>query len=133
MYFGIFLLFFIVSAALEGCASPNTVHDDPPRREKSGKVSFAERDRHIIRDYYKFHPLPRSSPSRFDMPPALQKQMVRNGALPPVSSIEQLPAELEMKLKPLPEGYVRVRLGPDIMIVDSRNNLIIDILKDVDH
>ena len=42
-----------------------------------------------------------------------------------------LPAELERRLSVVPDGYVRVRVGADIVLMDGNTRMVVDIMRDV--
>jgi len=58
-----------------------------------------------------------------DLPPGV----VRHAQLPATVRGEPLPRELEQRLSPLPSAYVRVRVGRDIVLIERRTRVIIDI------
>jgi hypothetical protein len=63
----------------------------------------------------------------------LQKHLERDGTLPPglQKRVQRFPYELESRLSPLPDGYQRVTLGVDILILDRRTQRIMDIVRDI--
>jgi hypothetical protein len=65
------------------------------------------------------------------LPPGLQKQVRRNGHLPPGLARQRLPDDLERRLSPLPDGYVRVRIGTDIVLMDARTEIVLDLIRDL--
>ena len=118
--------------ALGGCATyPSTsgkvvVHD----RDTHVRVAFSVRDRTLIREYYRHH-LPPGLAKRSSLPPGLQKQVKRRGQLPPGLRKERLPRELELKLSSLPSGYVRFRIGMDVVLMNTRTQIVVDVVKDI--
>lgn len=105
--------------------------------ERGGiEIVFSVRDREVIRDYYqdRYSNLPPGLAKRGgNLPPGLQKHLERDGTLPPglQKRIQPFPPELERRLPQLPEGYRRVTLGVDIMILDRRTQRIVDIVRDI--
>jgi hypothetical protein len=105
--------------------------------ERGGiQIVFSTRDRDVIRDYYQDQDsnLPPGLAKRGgNLPPGLQKHLERDGTLPPglQKRIHPFPAELERRLPPLPDGYRRVTLGVDILILDRRTQRIVDIVRDI--
>ncbi|MBI3560159.1 MAG: hypothetical protein HY080_00360 [Gammaproteobacteria bacterium] len=66
------------------------------------------------------------------LPPGLQMQLQRNGTLPPGLQGRGLPVDLERKLGRLPDhNYVRVIVDHDIVLMDKRNRLILDVIHDI--
>lgn len=127
---GLLGVFLLVSAG--GCATyPATsgkvvVHDKNTHLE----IAFSDRDRSLIRKYYRHH-LPPGLAKRTSLPPGLQKQVERRGQLPPGLRKERLPYELEVKLSPLPTGYIRVRIGTDVVLMNTRTQVVVDVIKDI--
>jgi hypothetical protein len=123
------LLLIYILASIGGCATSGAVvvEDENTRVE----VAFSERDRHLIRDYYGRRRLPPGLAKRSSLPPGLQKQVQERGHLPPGLQGERLPDELESRLSPVPEGYVRVRVGTDIVLMNTRTRVIMDVIKDI--
>ncbi|UCE88990.1 MAG: hypothetical protein JSW10_11890 [Pseudomonadota bacterium] len=133
---------FFVSIFLTGCEiTPSTqtsgrvvVESDHARVE----VSFNERDRQRIHGYYSQHKkkgkskgMPPGLAKKDRLPPGLEKQVQRNGTLPPGLEAKRLPGDLERDLSPLPGGYVRVRVGADIVLMDERTRVVFDVIYDV--
>jgi len=123
------LLLIYVLASIGGCATSGAVvvEDENTRVE----VVFNERDRHLIRDYYGRRHLPPGLAKRSSLPPGLQKQVQRRGQLPPGLQGDRLPDELEAQLSRLPEGYVRLRVGVDVVLMNTRTRVIVDVIKDL--
>ena len=95
-------------------------------------IGFNRTDRELIHAYYakamgKQH-LPPGLAKKKRLPPGLQKQLQRNGRLPPGLERDPLPYRLESKLSRLPENYLRVRIGNDIVLMNGRTNVIVDII-----
>lgn len=107
------------------------------------EVVFNDHDRRLIHHYYQERyrhqyqngrgkkGLPPGLAKREQLPPGLRKQIVRNGHLPPGLETRALPHELERQLSALPEGYVRLRIGSDIVLMDGRSRVILDVVKDI--
>ena len=131
----------VVSLCLTGCEiTPSTqasgrvvVESDNARVE----VSFNERDRQRIHGYYAQHKkgkgkgMPPGLAKKDRLPPGLEKQVQRNGTLPPGLEAKRLPGDLERELSPLPGGYVRVRVGANIVLMDERTRVVFDVIYDV--
>lgn len=100
-------------------------------------VVFSNHDRDIVRDYYyggDGRGLPPGLAKRGgNLPPGLQKQLMRNGTLPPglQKRCQPFPVELERRLPPLPPDYARVSIGANILIVNRKTNVIADIAYNV--
>jgi hypothetical protein len=119
----------------------NKRHDDEGKQGEQGRgkgrraYQFDAREREIISGYYA-NPgrgLPPGLAKRGgDLPPGLEKHLVRNGTLPPglQKRLEPLPVELERQLPPLPTdcGCRRGVIGTDVVLVHTGNYLILDVL-----
>ncbi len=115
--------------AVSGCAthamtSGRVVLQD---RDTQVVVSINERDRALIADYY--------AKKRKGLPPGLAKRqgglppgLAKRDTLPPGLRGDALPVELERQLTPLPSGYVRVRVGQDIVLLDKRTRVVFDVV-----
>ncbi len=75
--------------------------------------------------------LPPGLAKREQLPPGLQRQVQRNGVLPPGLEGRRLPADLERQLAPLPRDYVRLQVGTDMVIMNSRTRVTVDVIKDM--
>jgi hypothetical protein len=101
----------------------------------SGDLVFGERDRRIIRDYFRgrHSNLPPGLAKRGgNLPPGLEKQLQRNGRLPPglQKRVEPFPRDLEIRLLRMPELIRRVILGRRALMLDDHNN-VLDIIDSV--
>jgi len=97
-------------------------------------VIFTTRDRNDIRRHYRATGLPPGLAKRNgNLPPGLRKQLQRNGTLPPglQTRFEPLSADLEGSLRPLASGYSRGRIGQDVVILETRTQRVIDIIRNV--
>lgn len=96
-------------------------------------VSIGSTDERIIHEWFSLPAntkgLPPGLAKKEKLPPGLQKQLARNGQLPPglQKMIQTVPADLEARLTPLPEGRRRVIISGSIILLDERKNLILDI------
>jgi hypothetical protein len=74
--------------------------------------------------------LPPGLAKREELPPGLQRQLVRNGTLPPglEKKIQPLPPVLVAKLPPLPDNRTRVIIGGNVILLDKTTSVIVDIL-----
>lgn len=111
--------------------------DDSQSHDRGGiRIVFSSHDRDVIHDYYRdsYSNLPPGLAKRGgNLPPGLQKHLERDGTLPPglQKRVQPFPVELERRLPRLPEGYNRVTLGVDILILDRRTQRIMDIVHDI--
>lgn len=93
-------------------------------------IAFSDADRFLIRDYYRRH-LPPGLAKKNKLPPGLHKHIVRHGYLPPGLEGQRLDRDIESRLAPLPEGYQRLRVGANILLIDASTRLVLDLITDV--
>jgi hypothetical protein len=126
-----------ISAALAvillgGCASYTAtsgqvvIKDDDSRID----VRIGDSDRVLIRDYYK-----KSAKHNKGLPPGLAKRggnlppgLAKRDKLPPGLQGDPLPYDLEKQLTRLPSSYVRVRIGQDIVLMDRKTRVMVDVV-----
>ena len=124
-------IFIALSLLLSSCATSVmtsgrvVIQDD----ESTLAIAFSSRDRRLIRDYYKKtkKKTPPGLAKRGHLPPGLAKR----DTLPSGLRGRNLPDELERRLSQLPDGYVRVIVGSDIVLMKSRTRVIIDIYRNI--
>jgi hypothetical protein len=113
---------------------------DGKGKDKDGKkdgvgVIAVDRDGHlrVIREYAHGGSLPPGLAKRQELPPGLREQLRENGQLPPglQKRLVIVPASLGRRLPPVPPYYRRYFAGDDLLVVDSRTNQIVAILRDV--
>jgi len=67
-----------------------------------------------------------------NLPPGLEKQLVRNGTLPPglEKRLEPLPVQLERQLPPLPAGCGcrRGLVDTNVLLIRTRDHFVLDVL-----
>ena len=98
-------------------------------------VVFSTQDRDAVGDWFwqNRRGLPPGLAKRESLPPGLRKQLQRNGTLPPglEKKLTPLPPVLEAHLVRLPPDYVRVVIGSDLVLLDRRRNLVVDVVFNV--
>ncbi|WP_040726837.1 hypothetical protein [Thiomicrorhabdus sp. Kp2] len=113
-----------------GCATSQSVkvsshHQVSPSTHVS--LYFSSSDRARIKGYYLYN-----YRDMRRMPPRHKKRHTRNferhHALPRHLSYTRLPYELERHLPPLPRDYIRIRIGEDIAIMNTRTRVIYDVM-----
>lgn len=118
--------------ALGGCATHAATSGRVVIQDQHATVDVAinHHDRAVIRDYYT-----KLKGKRKTFPPGLAKRdgglppgLAKRDKLPPGLQSETLPYELETQLSPLPEAYVRVRVGQDIVLMDRRSRVVFDVV-----
>ncbi|MBU1223198.1 MAG: hypothetical protein KKA22_12400 [Gammaproteobacteria bacterium] len=128
------LLIVAALAGLGGCETPPRygevrVHE----RDYDVRVVFSDRDRAIIRDYYRgyYRGLPPGLAKKGKIPPGHAFRMQRHQDLPPGVAWEYLPADVERRLNRLPDGYVRIVIGTDVAILHTRTRVVLDVIEDL--
>jgi hypothetical protein len=133
--FPIFFASIFILSLISGCAAYPDYADVEIRGENVWfKVSFSDKDRRLIRNHYKlkYKRLPPGLAKKGKLPPGLEKQLKRKGKLPPGLQHRLLPLELVQKLSPLPRGYIRLKVGGDVILLDEFTRVVVDIVYDLD-
>ena len=98
-------------------------------------IIFTSQEREIVSDWFwsNRNGLPPGLAKRESLPPGLQKHLRRNGTLPPglQKKLTPLPYGLDSRLARLPADYLRVVIGRDMILLDRRNNAILDVISNV--
>ena len=110
-------------------------------KHKADKVKHGEDDRHVFdRDghvrvihEYQRAGLPPGLAKRQSLPPGLEKQLRERGELPPGLQKRWVgvPGNLSARLPPMPPYYHRYFAGDDLVVVDTRDNTIAYLLRDI--
>jgi hypothetical protein len=94
-----------------------------------------DRDGHrrIVTQYFSRESLPPGLAKRQSLPPGLQKQLRERGHLPPglQKRLVPVPGPLVSQLPGLPPYYSRYFAGRDLIVVDTRRNVIVALIPDV--
>lgn len=117
---------------LNGCAAYTATSGQVVIRDDNTviDVRFSDRDRGIIENYYK-----KSSKHKKGLPPGLAKRgghlppgLAKRDKLPPGLQGDSLPHDLERQLTRLPSSYVRIRVGQDIVLMDGKTRVMVDVV-----
>lgn len=89
--------------------------------------------RRIVRDYYTHGNLPPGLAKRRTLPPGLSKQLHENGALPPGlrDYYTPVPAAWNSRFQVIPVYYSRYFVGRDLIIIDTRSDLLVSLIRDI--
>lgn len=120
------LLLFAAGCGAAGTSGRVVLHDE----HGSIDVAFSDGDRYLIRDHYR-RGLPPGLAKKHKLPPGLHKHIIRHGYLPPGLEGKRLDRELERRLAPLPDGYLRLRVGGNVVLMDARTRLVLDLITDI--
>ena len=127
-----YFLFMLTALMLGGCASYVATSGRVVIRDDDSMVDvhINDHDRAQIRHYYED-----SGKHRKGLPPGLAKRnghlppgLAKRDKLPPGLRGEPLPRDLERKLSPIPSTYIRVRVGQDIVLMDRKTRVVLDVI-----
>jgi hypothetical protein len=116
-----------------GTSGRVVVQDDQARVD----ISFSDHDRDILREHYgykhqsKYKKMPPGLAKKNKLPPGIQKQLIRNGQLPPGLNYRRLPDELERRMSRLPDGYIRVMIDESFILFNKSTRVIFDVIHDL--
>jgi hypothetical protein len=125
-------------------AKPNKDKDkkdkDKPNKKGNGSdadtvVIVVDRDGHtrVVREYVTRGNLPPGLAKRRTLPPGLRQQLVERGTLPPGlrEYYTPVPAEWNGRFPAVPVYYTRYFVGRDLIIVDTRNDTLVSLIRDL--
>lgn len=126
-----FLPLFLI-LMVSGCASYSATSGRVVIKDDTSviDVRINDHDRGLIENYYK-----KSYHKKKGLPPGLAKRdgnlppgLAKRDKLPPGLRGDPLPYDLEENLSRLPSTHVRVRVGQDIVLMDRKTRVIIDVI-----
>lgn len=125
------VLLLAATAGMSACETPPTYGEVRTHgRDYDVRVVFSDRDRVIIRDYYRGgYRLPPGLAKQGKVPPGHAKKMYRGQPVPPGLEWRHLPNDLDGRLSRLPDGYVRIIVGADVGIMNVRTKVVMDLLE----
>ena len=133
------LLLAILAFSLAGCAANPSVKGgsvEVHSEKIHAKVVFTDDDRLKIHNYYekqgKHKKMPPGLAKKQELPPGLQKHIVKHGELPPGLQGRRLPDELVRKLSALPGGFIRLKVGVDVVLLNEKTRVVADVIWGVD-
>jgi hypothetical protein len=96
------------------------------------KHYYQDHDRQVARGWYSEHEghLPPGLAKKDRLPPGLQRQLDARGSLPPglQKRIQPVPRDLEVRLAPPPPECAHVLIGGNIVLLNRRTNLVVDVV-----
>ena len=101
--------------------------DSDSSSKQSASVVFSQKDKQTIQHYYRG-----VGRKHKKYPPGMNKRLEKGKELPPGIAKQHLPGTLENQLTPLPQGYLRIKIGGDVMIQNTISNVVTDIMYGVD-
>lgn len=119
----------VLASTLTAC-HPRPYEDVRVHDRDAVRVVFSERDRVLIRDYYRgaYRGLPPGLAKKGKLPPGHAYRLRRNEGVPRGVTWERLPIEVERRLSPLPAGYARVVIGNDAAILNVQTRVVVDLI-----
>ena len=129
----------LVSAMITACAATPRIESASVAIENNkidGIMVFSASAREKIIYYFKNGKQRKSMPpglaKKQELPPGLQKQIKKHGELPPGLAGKGLPDTLERTLSRLPEGFVRIKIGGDVVLINEKTRVVFDVVWNVD-
>jgi hypothetical protein len=108
---------------------------DKGKGDPARVVVVVDRDGHhrVVREYVTRGSLPPGLAKRRALPPGLAKQLRENGELPPglQTYFTPVPREIDVRFPALPAYYHRYFAGDDFVVVDTRSNRIVLLIRDL--
>jgi hypothetical protein len=106
-------------------------HDKHGDDDDQSERYYKDHDREAIRGWYDEHHdhLPPGLAKRDQLPPGLEKQLMRRGELPPglQKRLQPCPEDLERRLPPPPPDCAHVLIGGHIVLLNRRSNIVVDV------
>lgn len=128
---------FITIAALAGLSGCETA----PRygevrvsdRDYDVRVVFSDSDRRIIREYYRedYRQLPPGLAKKGKIPPGHAFKLKRHQTVPQDVKWGYLEPDIERRLSRLPDGFIRIMVGADVAILNTRTRVVVDLLEEI--
>lgn len=99
----------------------------------SVRVVFTDHDRRLINDFYapRYRSLPPGLAKKDRLPPGHAWRARPNHPIHEDARWRYLPYELDQRLSRLPPEYVRVIIGTDVVIMNVRTRVVVDLLEDI--
>ena len=107
--------------------------DDKRDKKDDAKVVAVDRDGHV-RVFHEYRgSLPPGLAKREALPPGLRDQLRERGELPPglQKRLIPVPSPWIARLPPVPAHHTRYFAGDDFIVVDTRTNRIVAVVRDV--
>lgn len=133
------VLSILLSVMIAACATTPRVDSGSvavENKDIKAVIVFGDGDREKISRYYKSRvkrkALPPGLAKKEKLPPGLEKHIEKHGKLPPGLEGRRLPHDLDRTLTRLPEDYVRLKVGGDIVLMNEKTRVVFDVIWDVD-
>jgi hypothetical protein len=111
-----------------GHSKGHNKHDDD---DEQSEHYYKHHEGGAARDWYYENEghLPPGLAEKDQLPPGLEKQLVRRGSLPPglQKRIQPCPEELVRRLPPPPPDCANVIIGGHVVLLNHKTNIVVDI------
>ncbi len=113
---------------------PNVAEPGNNSARAAAQGGFTREHERIIREWFSnssnLAGLPPGLAKREQLPPGLQRQLLKNGKLPPglQKRIQPLPSQLEARLPRLPSGQRRIVIAGNVILLEERTAAILDMI-----
>ena len=116
----------------KGKAKNGRDHDTP---DHNTTVVVVDRDGHyrVVREYVTRGNLPPGLAKRRTLPPGLSQQLHERGTLPPGlrAYYTPVPAAWNQRFPAIPTYYQRYFVGSHLIIIDTRDNTLVSLIRDL--
>ncbi|MGW8286782.1 MAG: hypothetical protein ACWGOD_00975, partial [Desulfobulbales bacterium] len=105
-------------------------------KDMKAVLIFSDQDREKVNHYYKSRrkakKIPPGLAKKEELPPGLQKHIQKYNELPPGLEGRRLSPDLDTSLTRLPKGYIRLKVGSDVVLMNEITRVIFDVIWNVD-
>jgi len=116
-------------------AKSKQAKDDKSHDKKANIIVVVDRDGHhrVVREYVTRGNLPPGLAKRRTLPPGLARQLHERGTLPPGlrDYYTPVPVDWNPRLPAIPAYYERYFVGSHLIIIDSRDNTLVSLIRDL--
>ena len=123
------LILAVALGALNGCVGMEVTSGNVALSDSKAEtgIVLTDNERETIARYYRGHVLSKVPAGRG----SLSSGLVKRDEVPRSVRIKRLPAPLEKQLRVLPDGYIRAIIGGDIILINRRTRVVMDIYRDI--
>jgi len=133
------VLSFLLAAMITACVTTPEVERGAvflENKDMKAVLIFSDQDREKVNHYYKSRrkakKIPPGLAKKEELPPGLQKHIQKYNELPPGLEGRRLPPDLDTSLTRLPKGYIRLKVGSDVVLMNEITRVVFDVIWNVD-
>jgi hypothetical protein len=133
------VLSFVLVAMITACVTTPEVERGSvslENKDMKAVLIFSDHDREKINHYYKSRmktkKIPPGLAKKEELPPGLQKHIQKYNELPPGLEGRRLPSDLDTSLTRLPKGYIRLKVGSNVVLMNEITRVVFDVIWNVD-